>query len=97
MYVERPSLKLPADQQKIWRYMSFTKFVSMLDSGKLHFARADTFIDKFESAIPALKFGNSLGVLREVVAIKRYRYRGDNVRAPGCARIRPRLPRLEPR
>lgn len=36
----------------IWRYMDFTKFVSMLDHGGLFFSRADLLGDPFEGAIP---------------------------------------------
>lgn len=34
----------------IWRYMDFTKFVSLLDSGALFFARADCLGDPFEGS-----------------------------------------------
>jgi hypothetical protein len=36
----------------IWRYMNFTKFVSMLTSHALHFARADTLGDPIEGTLP---------------------------------------------
>jgi hypothetical protein len=36
---------------KIWRYMDFTKFVSLLDSKALYFARSDLFEDPFEGAL----------------------------------------------
>ena len=45
-------LDLPPDGEVIWRYMSFTKFVAMLASRSLFFARSDTFMDTFESAVP---------------------------------------------
>jgi hypothetical protein len=34
----------------IWRYMDFTKFVAMLDSGALFFSRADLLGDPFEGS-----------------------------------------------
>jgi len=34
----------------IWRYMDFTKFVSMLESSSLYFARADLLGDPFEGS-----------------------------------------------
>jgi hypothetical protein len=37
---------------KIWRYMDFTKFVSMLDNNGLFFSRADCLGDPFEGSIP---------------------------------------------
>lgn len=43
----------------IWRYMDFTKFVAMLDTGGLYFARSDRFDDPYEGATshanPALR------------------------------------------
>jgi hypothetical protein len=38
---------------KIWRYLDFTKFVSLLDQESLFFARADTLGDSFEGSITA--------------------------------------------
>lgn len=40
------------EECKLWRYMSFSKFVSMVSSGCLHFSRSDMFIDKFEGTFP---------------------------------------------
>lgn len=37
--------------QKIWRYMDFTKLVDLLNSSSLYFARSDTFDDIFEGSI----------------------------------------------
>ena len=42
----------PKPDTKIWRYMSFTKFMSMLTDSALHFSRADIFEDKWEGAVP---------------------------------------------
>lgn len=43
----------PEDEnQKIWRYMDFTKFVEFLNSERLFFARADKFEDIFEGSFP---------------------------------------------
>jgi hypothetical protein len=38
------------DNQLLWRYMDFAKFVSMLHEGGLYFARAGDFNDRFEGA-----------------------------------------------
>jgi hypothetical protein len=38
------------DEAKIWRYMDFTKFVSLLDTNALFFCRADHFADAWEGA-----------------------------------------------
>jgi hypothetical protein len=37
---------------KIWRYMDFTKFVSMLENGGLYFSRAHKLGDPFEGSLP---------------------------------------------
>ena len=42
--------ELPSKDAKLWRYQDFTKFVSLLDSKKLFFTRADSFEDPFECA-----------------------------------------------
>lgn len=42
--------EIPSDQSKLWRYMDFTKFVSMLSLKGLYFARADCFQDVYEGA-----------------------------------------------
>jgi Protein of unknown function (DUF2971) len=39
-------------ETKIWRYLTFAKFASLLESSKLHFTRADQFDDHFEGAWP---------------------------------------------
>ena len=40
----------PADAS-LWRYLDFTKFVSLLDTSELFFARADTLGDEFEGGV----------------------------------------------
>lgn len=40
----------PLLDTKLWRYQDFAKFVSLLDSKKLFFTRADSFEDPFECA-----------------------------------------------
>ena len=42
--------ELPSSDTKLWRYQDFAKFVSLLDSKKLFFTRADSFEDPFECA-----------------------------------------------
>ncbi len=42
--------ELPSMDAKLWRYQDFAKFVSLLDSKKLFFTRADSFEDPFECA-----------------------------------------------
>lgn len=48
-----PSVIPPPDpDQKIWRYMNFTKFVSMLETQSLFFCRSDRLGDHFEGSLP---------------------------------------------
>lgn len=42
--------EVPAQNARLWRYMDFTKFVSLLSSRALYFCRADKFNDPFEGA-----------------------------------------------
>ena len=51
VYVYYPQeTSLPKMETKLWRYQDFAKFVSLLDSRKLFFTRADSFEDPFEGA-----------------------------------------------
>lgn len=51
--MSHPSVKEPKDPKiKIWRYMDFAKFVSMLTSGGLFFTRCSIFPDRHEGAMP---------------------------------------------
>jgi hypothetical protein len=42
----------PTPEAKLWRYLSFAKFASLLQSAQLHFTRVDHFDDHFEGAWP---------------------------------------------
>ena len=52
MYKESPFCNPPPDNAVLWRYMDFTKFVSLLDKQALFFARADKLEDPFEGYLP---------------------------------------------
>jgi len=53
MYKDHPNLKKPKNTNApIWRYMDFTKFVSLLDKQALFFTRADKLGDPFEGSHP---------------------------------------------
>lgn len=41
---------------KVWRYMNFTKFISMLETSNLFFNRADSFDDPFEGSFTKFNF-----------------------------------------
>lgn len=47
MHQQHPNFIRP-ETEKIWRYMTFTKFVSILEKNELFFTRADKFEDPFE-------------------------------------------------
>jgi hypothetical protein len=42
-----------SSQATIWRYLDFTKLVSLLDTQRLFFARVDSFEDPFEGSVTA--------------------------------------------
>ncbi len=50
-YRNNRELKKPNDDDKIWKYMDFTKFVSMLHYKSLHFTRVDTLKDPYDASI----------------------------------------------
>jgi len=52
MYVDHPSFDRPEnDYAKVWRYTSFTKFLSILDKQALYFSRLDYLGDPFEGSV----------------------------------------------
>ncbi|HEX6753704.1 MAG TPA: hypothetical protein VF093_09000 [Solirubrobacterales bacterium] len=51
---EHPVFDPPDDYEAtIWRYLDFTKLVSLIDTQRLYFARVDTFDDSFEGSVSA--------------------------------------------
>lgn len=51
MYKEHRAFEKPNDENiKIWRYLDFTKLVSLLDKQALFFCRADKLLDPFEGS-----------------------------------------------
>lgn len=52
MYVDKEIFTLPKDKNiNVWRYMSFTKFVDLLNTQELFFSRPDNFNDPFEGSL----------------------------------------------
>jgi hypothetical protein len=49
-----PEFEQPNDNDRVWRYMDFTEFVSLLDTKTLFFARADRFDDPVEGSYPKM-------------------------------------------
>lgn len=69
MYEEHPSFEKPENENvKIWRYMDFTKFLSLLDKQALFFARGDTFLDPYEGVYPKGNHGMFFFLLRHLDA-----------------------------
>jgi len=52
MYENHPNCLEPEPDNKLWRYMSFSKFVSLLDTKSLFFAEPSALGDKFEGSYP---------------------------------------------
>lgn len=53
MYKEHPVFSQPHDEDvRVWRYMDFTKLVSLIDRRRLFFSRADKLGDPFEGSWP---------------------------------------------
>lgn len=52
MYRDNSEIEKPNDEDRIWRHMDFTKFVSLLHSSALHFTRVDKLEDPFEGSFP---------------------------------------------
>ena len=51
MYQKHPEFRLPAnDSTKIWRYLGFTKLVSLVATKTLFFSRVDKLTDRFEGS-----------------------------------------------
>lgn len=52
VYSQHPVFEPPDDRSVgLWRYLDFAKYVAMLSTGALHFARADTLGDPFEGSM----------------------------------------------
>ena len=51
MYKEHSAFDPPPQDCILWRYMDFTKYISLLDRQALFFARADTLDDPFEGSV----------------------------------------------
>ncbi|MDA8295249.1 MAG: DUF2971 domain-containing protein [Actinomycetota bacterium] len=51
MYERHPSFRPPEGVAHLWRYLSFAKYISLLEYKALHFARSDILGDRFEGAL----------------------------------------------
>ncbi len=50
MYIEHPAFNPPPNETVLWRYSDITKFLSLLDTGRLWFASVNTLDDPFEGS-----------------------------------------------
>ena len=78
---EHPVFVPPDDPSiKIWRYMDFTKFVSMLESGSLFFARADMFEDPFEGSMSKANLEHRPNVYGDQIPAEAFKALSDTIR-----------------
>jgi len=78
---ETEALGAPSDAEaKIWRYMSFAKFVAMLEAGALYFSRLDCFTDRFEGTLSRVSVGADDELSVDVNAQMTYREVREMVR-----------------
>ena len=54
MCQESPGLTAPFPDTLVWRYLDFTKHISLLDETALFFGIANTLGDPFERSVPAI-------------------------------------------
>ena len=52
LYEPHPVFEEPNESARLWRYMTFGKFVSLLSRGALFFCRVDRLQDRFEGQLP---------------------------------------------
>lgn len=58
-----PAIRQPPDTGiPVWRYMDFAKYVAMLKSSSIHFARLDTLGDPFEGSLSRAEYEHWKGV-----------------------------------
>lgn len=59
----------PSDgRMKIWRYVDLPKLIDLLETGSLHFARAETLGDPFEGTITRLNVVATEQLIQEITA-----------------------------
>lgn len=70
MYKGHEAENTPHLGATLWRYFSFTKFVSMLDKEALFFAKVDTLGDPFEGALASWAVQRKRDALHEFIGDK---------------------------
>ena len=51
---DHPVITMPGESDRLWRYMSFARYMMLLNTSKLWFSRVDKFDDPFEGAVTPL-------------------------------------------
>jgi len=72
MINEYDFMEEPSGATKLWRYMDFTKFVSLISTNNLVFPRADMFDDPYEGVFPlktieSVRKNNSLDIANQLI------------------------------
>jgi hypothetical protein len=66
VYEKHPIFASPEDEnERVWRYIDFSKFISILDRRALYFTRADKFNDMFEGSYSKFNIENRNNVYKE--------------------------------
>ncbi len=66
MYRKHSAFMEPADEDiKVWRYIDFTKLISLIDTSCLFFARVDKFQDPFEGSWPKINIDNRENLFKQ--------------------------------
>jgi len=72
MYKDNYSFHTPDKSLTIWRYLDFTKFVDLLLSSQLFFARSDQFQDPFEGVFRLKDYENTKHMLTNQELTKKF-------------------------
>ena len=73
LYSEHPYFEKPEDENiKIWRYLDFTKFVSLLDKQALFFARSDELGDPFEGSFSKANVELRHKIYRDLAELEKF-------------------------
>lgn len=79
MYEADENFKAPLNQdQRIWRYMDFMKFGSLLCYNSLYLARADTLGDKFEGSLSHPTKEDYRKALEQIEQLEKHRKEAEN-------------------
>lgn len=86
-YLNHEKLKKPKDDIQIWRYMDFTKFVSILYYKSLYFARVDTLKDPYEVSATSYIMESTDKPISHLEDIKMYEQKGRQALFVNCWHI----------